>query len=390
MTAINPNLARVAAAPIMEVMGWVRETAFPANRPLINLSQAAPAGAPPEPLRRALADAVLNDTAAHLYGPVLGNDALRESIASRWSRDYGASIATSEVAITTGCNQAYCVAVATACAPGDQVLLATPWYFNHKMWLDMAGVGCIPLPCDANMLPDLDAARTLMSENVKAIALVSPNNPTGREYPDDLLNAFFDLARAHGAILILDETYRDFRAAEGPAHTLFRRDGWAETLVHLYSFSKVFRLTGHRTGAMITGAARLAEAEKFLDTMTISPPQTGQIAALYGLEHLEDWVAGERAEVLRRQAVLTEGFREHLPDWCLLGTGAYFAWAEPPFGLPATAMARRLIAECSVLVLPGSMFLPEGTETSALRIAFANSDADGISETVARLAAFRP
>src|SRR5690606_41322865 len=54
--------------------------------PLINLSQAAPAGPPPESLRRHLAEAMLEDSSAHLYGPVLGNAALREAIARRWSR----------------------------------------------------------------------------------------------------------------------------------------------------------------------------------------------------------------------------------------------------------------------------------------------------------------
>ena len=45
----------------------------------------------------------------------------------------------SEVAITAGCNQAFCAAIATLAAPGDEVMLPVPWYFNHKMWLDMSG-----------------------------------------------------------------------------------------------------------------------------------------------------------------------------------------------------------------------------------------------------------
>ena len=82
---LNPSLAATAAPPIMEVQRWVRETTLPAGLPLINLSQAAPAGPPPEGLRRQLADAMLNEPAAHLYGPVLGNAPLRAAIARRWS-----------------------------------------------------------------------------------------------------------------------------------------------------------------------------------------------------------------------------------------------------------------------------------------------------------------
>ncbi len=150
----------------------------------------------------------------------------------------------------------------------------------------------------------------------------------------------------------------------------------------------MFRLTGHRTGAIVTGAARLAQAEKWLDTVAISAPQTGQIAALYGLEHLAQWVAAERDEILARRAALLAAF-DGLPGWQVHGAGAYFAWVTPPFDLPAEETARRLLAEQALLVLPGSMFMPEDRPTRALRIAFANADAAGLAETGRRLAAFR-
>ncbi|MBN8211258.1 aminotransferase class I/II-fold pyridoxal phosphate-dependent enzyme, partial [Bacillus sp. NTK071] len=83
----------------------------------------------------------------------------------------------------------------------------------------------------------------------KAITLVSPNNPGGVEYPPELLAAFADLARRHGIALIVDETYRDFHTQDGPPHGLFADPDWDDTFIHLYSFSKAYRLTGHRVGA---------------------------------------------------------------------------------------------------------------------------------------------
>ena len=362
---LNPHLARVQPPPIMKVQAWLADA--PGDRALLNLSQAAPADPPPRALRERLAQAMLEEPSAHFYGPVPGNDALRLTIAEQWSEIYGGQIDAANVAVTAGCNQAFCVAVATACAPGETVMLPYPWYFNHKMWLDMAGIACLPLPPDANMLPDLAAARTAMHADVRAIVLVTPNNPTGAEYPDDLMRGFRDLARENGAVLVVDETYRDFHGAEGAPHSLFQ-SGWEDVLVHLYSFSKVFRLTGHRTGALIAGAERLAAAEKFLDTVTICPAQSGQIAALEGLRTLGNWVAGERAEILARAGPSSSNlFAERLPDWRVISAGAYFAWVAPPWDEPAEKLARRLVAEQGVLVLPGTMFLPEGHATSALR-----------------------
>ncbi len=223
--------------------------------------------------------------------------------------------------------------------------------------------------------------------------LVSPNNPTGAEYPAGAVAAFAELARSAGAALVLDETYRDFDGREGRPHALFADPDWRDWLVHLYSFSKAFRLTGHRTGAIIASPERLAEAEKFLDSMVICAPQLGQRAALWGLRNLGDWVAGERAEILRRRAAARAAFSA-LPGWSILGAGAYFAWVSHPFETPSDVVARRLVHEASLLLLPGTMFAPrreEGGDGSAergLRVAFANSGPEGLAETGRRLAAF--
>ena len=390
---VNPALAAAFAPPVMEARRWIAGRDFPPERPLMNLSQAAPVEPPPEALQRAMA-AALERAETHLYGPVLGDGALRAAIAARWSELYGAAIAEEAVAVTSGCNQAFCAALATFAGPGDAVILPTPWYFNHKMWLDMAGVAAQPLPCGADGLPDPEAAARLIGPQTRALVLVTPNNPTGAEYPPALLDRFFILCRDAGIGLVIDETYRDFRAAEGAPHALFARPDWPDTLVHLYSFSKVFRLTGHRIGALIAGPARLAEAEKFLDTVTICPSRLGQVAALEGLRSLGDWVAAERREILARRAALERGVAEGVGGWRLLSCGAYFAYLEHPFDAASDIVARRLVEDQSLLTLPGVMFAPrseaggDGMAERTLRLAFANADAAGLAEALARLRAF--
>jgi aspartate/methionine/tyrosine aminotransferase len=387
---LNPNMAATEAPPVMEARRWVAEAVFPTDRPLINVSQAAPVEPPPEGMRRAIAEAALNDPGAHLYGPVLGLPELRAEVAERWSAAYGGRIGAEQVAITSGCNQAFCSVVATLAAPGDEVILPTPWYFNHKMWLDMSGVRTLPLSQGVGLLPDPEEAAALVTARTRAVVLVSPNNPGGVEYPAELVRAFREMARAKGIVLILDETYRDFDSRAGAPHDLFGDEDWADGFIHLYSFSKAYRLTGHRVGALVADAARLAQVEKVLDTVTICPNQLGQRAALWGMRNLGQWLAGERAEILDRRAAVEEGFAR-LPGWTLLGCGAYFAYAEHPYDLPSDAVAKRLVHEAGVLMLPGTMFTPEGSAEGKrqMRIAFANVDRAGIGRLVDRLAAAR-
>ena len=388
-----PRTATTFAPPVMEARRWLEGVTFPPDRPLINVSQAAPVEPPPPPLREAMAEMVLHDAGAHLYGPVLGLPELRAEVAARWSADYGGAVAEAQVAITSGCNQAYAAALMTLCAEGDEVILPVPCYFNHRMWNDMAGIVTRPLPCGQGLVPDPEAAAALIGPRTRAIVLVSPNNPGGVEYPAETLRAFFDLARARGLALVVDETYRDFDSRSGAPHDLFADPDWDDTLIQLYSFSKAYRLTGHRVGAMVASPARLAEAEKFLDTVTICPNQIGQRAALWGMRNLGQWLAGERAEILDRRAAIHEAMpRLAQRGWSLMGCGAYFAYLAHPFPEASDRLAQRLVAEAGVLLLPGTMFMPAeipGGERQ-LRLAFANIDRAGIGTLFDRLAEVAP
>jgi len=353
-----------------------------------NARQAAPIDTAREAMRQVMAATAFNKDAAPLYAPVLGLPALRTELAQRWSGAYGGDIAAAQVCITSGCNQAFAAAISTLTAEGDEVILPTPWYFNHKMWLDMAGVRSVALPTGPDLLPDPERAQALLTERTKAIALVTPNNPGGVKYPAALVQTFFDLCRAKGIALIVDETYRDFDSRSGAPHPLFQDPDWSDTLIHLYSFSKAYRLTGHRVGAMVASQARLAEVEKFLDTVAICPNQIGQHAALWGMQNLSQWLAGERAEILDRRAAIEDGFPALAAlGWRLMGVGAYFAYVEHPFALPSNALAPRLVKEGGILLLPGTMFMPEADTAGErqLRIAFANLDRAGIGQLFTRM-----
>ncbi|KPQ06456.1 MAG: Aspartate/tyrosine/aromatic aminotransferase [Rhodobacteraceae bacterium HLUCCA12] len=387
---LNPALAATSAPPVMVARRWLAETPLPEGVALLNLSQAAPIDPPPQALRTALAQSIADNPAIHLYGPVLGLPELRAALARRMSTIYGGTVLPDQVAITAGCNQAFCASIAALAAPGDEVILPKPWYFNQRMWLRMQGIKVVPLACGPDLLPDPDNCAALITSRSRAIVLVTPNNPGGVEYPPDLLRRFADLAARHGLALVLDETYRDFHTGDGAPHSLFTDPGWESVLIHLYSFSKAYRLTGHRTGAIAAAPRHLAEVEKFLDTVAICPPGPGQVAALWGLNHLDDWLAGERAEILRRRQAMLDGFAV-LTDWQVMGCGAYFAYVRHPFDAAAPDVARRLLREAGVLMLPGTMFRPEGdgAGTGEMRIAFANADTDQIATLMHRLSALR-
>jgi aspartate/methionine/tyrosine aminotransferase len=365
---INPQLQDTESPAILQTRAWLG--AYAGSRgPIIDLSQAAPPYSPPGQLLERLAAAAGSAETAK-YGPVPGEYDLRAAYASDVSKTYGADIDPLEVSITAGCNQAFLVAVMLVAKRGDAVLLPAPWYFNHKMTLDMLGIEARPLICSTAFTPDCSVANSLIDRRVRAIVLVSPNNPTGAIYAPSVIRSFAQLCRDKGIWLILDETYRDFLREGSPQpHTLFD-DELRDNVISLYSFSKSFALPGYRLGSMIYPARIAEHAIKVQDCVQICAARAGQIAVTWGLQHLDEWRAERRRELSRKQQAL-RSLMTQVHGWKIGSIGAYFAYVRHPFdGLDARIVAQRLAAENGILLIPGPYFGP-GQE-AYLRLSFGN------------------
>ncbi|WP_421989109.1 aminotransferase [Roseococcus sp.] len=382
MPPFAPTILATAEPAIPAARAWAARYQGQ-HGPALDLTQAVP-GYPPHPeLLARLAEAAGSRAGAG-YGPIAGDPALREALAGDVSLFYGAAVTGAQVSITAGCNLAFAMAMKTIASPGDNLLVPTPWYFNHQMALSLSGIEARPLPCRAEdrFVPDPGRAAALIDDRTRAILLVTPNNPTGAVYPPEVIQAFAEMARRRGIWLILDETYRDFLTeAQSPPHRLFRDPDWKDVLVHLYSFSKAYCIPGHRLGAVVAGEAFQAQLAKAIDTLQICPARAGQQAVTWAIDALRDWRAGNRAIMAKRAAAC----RAALDAGWIDAMGSYFAYLRLPEGAPdALKAAEFLAAEQGLLCLPGPFFGP-GQERH-LRLAFANAEAERLAELPQRLA----
>ncbi|WP_114943718.1 aminotransferase [Microvirga calopogonii] len=372
---INPLVADVGSPPIPEAQSWIRryDGSF---GPLINLSQAVPGNAPHAGLLERMA-AVAGSAAGSQYGPINGDADLRQAYAADLSHLYEGRIAPEDTAITAGCNMAFFAAMMLLAHRGEAVLLPTPWYFNHQMTLDMLGIEARPLPCrpENGFVPLTDDVEPLIDEKLRAIVLVTPNNPTGAVYPAHVIEAFAQLCRRRGIYLVIDETYRDFLPqGMNRSHGLFSTEEWRDTVIQLYSFSKSYAIPGHRTGAITADVKLVEQLAKILDCIQICAPRTAQAALPWAIDALRDWREDNRAEINRRAQVFQDALAP-LPEWKIESVGAYFAYLRHPFpDAKAQQVAEKLATERGVLCLPGSYFGP-GQERH-LRVAIANVGAD--------------
>ena len=391
--ALSTITKAVMTSPVTQAQAWLQDREFPAEKPLLDIAQAAP-GYPPAPeLNEYLAEQLRRPELAR-YSGNFGIPELREALAMHMQAQYGGDIHPQQVTITAGCNQGFCTVVQALAGPGDEIMLPLPYYFNHQMWLELQGVRAVHLPFRDEALPAPEDAAALLSPRTRAIALVTPNNPTGAVYSPERLAAFYELAQQHGCALILDETYKDFHG--GPVHDLLQRPDWPQVLIQLYSFSKAYSLPGYRVGSVISSPALIEQMAKIIDCVTICPPRIGQEAALYGLRHLSAWVADKQHLMAERRQALIDAFESAGLAYEIVSAGAYFAYVRHPWGEPgpwgesgsersSVEVARRLLDEQHILCLPGEYFGPG--QNHYLRFAFANLDAQQMPELAQRLCA---
>lgn len=384
MPRFNPLVSALTPPPIPSVHAWGRLYDGRLG-PLLDLSQAVP-GYPPHPELLERLSRAAHDPASASYGPIEGDGALRAALAVHQNELYGGTLGVENIHVTAGCNQAFVSASLAVAEPGSRILLSNPFYFNHETTLKMFGidVGTVDCPADRGFLPDPAALAAAITPQVRAFAVVSPNNPTGAIYPPELLEALYRVCAAHGIWLIVDETYRDFLPVElRVPHRLFRGPRWDETLISLYSFSKSFCVPGYRLGA-VTGSPRLiGEIAKIMDNLQICAPRVGQIAVAETLASLGDWREANRHEIAARAAALRSVVAA-APGWEIDAIGAYFAFVRHPFADRTSAcVAERLAREAGVVTVPGSYFGP-GQERH-LRFAFANAPVPAIAGLAERL-----
>lgn len=237
------------------------------------------------------------------------------------------------------------------------------------MTLNLLGVKTVPLKTrpEDGFTPSIALCRELITNKTKAIALVTPNNPTGATYSPDLISQFASLAEEKNVALIVDETYRDFIVSRVPPHNIFsatRASTWRSNYIHLFSFSKAYCLPGHRLGTIVASPILLESIKSILDTLQICPPRPIQLALAPLLPSLRPFVVDTANQVHARHAL----FKRLLPTkWCIGAQGGYFAFVRHPFPyIKAADVSRRLAEQVGVVTLPATFFTAETREDDEL------------------------
>lgn len=367
-------------APIISVVGdLIRQ-----HPGTISLGQGVVSyGPPPQALAR-ISDC-LQDPENHKYKAVQGITPLLEAIAHKLQTENQIEVQPHEqVVVTAGSNMGFVNALLAITQPGDQIILQTPYYFNHEMAIAMASCTAVCVPTDAHYQLQIDAIEAAITERTRAIVTISPNNPTGAVYAAESLAAVNQMCRQHHLYHISDEAYEYFTygSAQHISPAIFDRNG--KHTISLFSLSKAYGFAGWRMGYMVIPAHLMTAVKKIQDTILICPPVVSQYAALGALEAGRDYCQRYINEMAQVHDQVLRSLNS-VRDFCLIPNpdGAFYVLLKINTPLKAMPIVERLIQAHGVAAIPGDTF--GLTEGCYLRIAYGSLAAEQVAAGMGRL-----
>jgi len=353
---------------------------------IIKLTLGEPDMATPEHVKQAAIRSIEEDD-SH-YAPQMGKPELLEAISDyiQNTRDVHYNPQT-EIIATVGATEALDATLFAILNTGDKVVVPTPIFSLYFPLIEMTGATVVQVDTSADnfvLTPEkLEEVLEEEGKGVKAVILNYPSNPTGREYPQEVLAGLAEVIKKHHLYAIADEIYSEL--VYGVEHysiaTMI-----PERTIFISGLSKSHAMTGYRLGYVAAPAKIMANISKMHAFLVTTVTNNVQVAAAEALTNgLNDPLEFRKIYQHRRDLLVASlkklGFEMLTPE------GAFYLFAKIPaqFGTDDVAFAKQLAKEAKVGVTPGSAFGKGGD--GYVRLSYASSD-ENLTEAIKRIGEF--
>lgn len=353
---------------------------------IIKLTLGEPDMATPEHVKQAAIRSIEEDD-SH-YAPQMGKPELLEAISDyiQNTRDVHYDPQT-EIIATVGATEALDATLFAILNTGDKVVVPTPIFSLYFPLIEMTGATVVQVDTSADnfvLTPErLEEVLEEEGKGVKAVILNYPSNPTGREYPQEVLAGLAEVIKKHHLYAIADEIYSEL--VYGVEHysiaTMI-----PERTIFISGLSKSHAMTGYRLGYVAAPAKIMANISKMHAFLVTTVTNNVQVAAAEALTNGLDDPLEFRKIYQHRRDLLVAGLKK-LGFEMLTPEGAFYLFAKIPtqFGTDDVAFAKQLAKEAKVGVTPGSAFGKGGD--GYVRLSYASSD-ENLTEAIKRISEF--
>ncbi len=337
---------------------------------------------------RVCIDEAIREEGPDLFSYALpeGDPRLRRAMAERF-RSQGIDRTADELVLCHGASQGISLALRLFTRPGDRIAVEVPTYANVLSALTGLGLEAAPVRMDEHGADPADLDRVLGQRDVKAFYTIpSFHNPLGTTMPAERRRQILEIGTRHGVPIIEDGFELDlrFRGDDLPPLAALDESG---LVVLLFSFSKSL-FPGVRVGS-ISARGRALEglvALKHATDLSDARPLQAALTRFVESGDYDRHLVRIRMMLSERHRAMDEALACSMPDGTVWTRpeGGYQLWLE----LPHEVDTRDLLADAAragVIFSPGSLFMPDGRPSRAMRLTVACADEDEIRRGVAAL-----
>ena len=329
---------------------------------------------PSPKVKKSLLEAVENDKFA--YTESLGLKELREKIVLMYKKNYAVDINPNQVLLTPGTSGAFLVAYTLTLKHKQKLGLSDPSYPCYKNFANMLDIEPCFMNIDKSTNYELNVEH-LKKEDINALQISSPSNPTGNLYSKENLKQLVEYCSENEISFISDELYHGL-CYEEDAHSALE---FSPDVFVINGFSKYYCMPGMRLGWIIVPPKFTREAEIIAQNIFISAPTLSQYAALEAFddEYLESikQTFKERRDYLYKELndIFVVDSKPH---------GAFYLWADiSEYSNNSFEFAKELLDNIHLATTPGIDFGKNNTN-KYLRFAYTR-DISHMSEGIKRL-----
>lgn len=368
-------------ADFMERSSWIRKMFEEGARlkqqhgpeNVFDFSLGNPNLEPSPGLKKAIAFAANDQSAGiHAYMPNAGLLQTRNAVADKISRDEGVIIDGANVVMTVGAGGALNVALKTLLNPGDDVVIPKPFFVEYVFYCDNHGGSALLVPTKPDFSLDVSEIEKAISPKTAAVLINSPNNPTGRIYTQEQIDALADMLRLKSKetgrpiVLISDEPYRGITYDGATTPSILKA---YENSMVVTSFSKDLSIPGERLGYIAMNPAMENAAQTIAGLVLsnrilgfVNAPSLIQRAVTNHLADIVDISVYKRRRDRLYNALVSFGYDVIKPE------GAFYLFPKSP--IPDDVAFVGKLREKLILTVPGVGFGGPGF----FRIAYCVSD----------------
>jgi aspartate/methionine/tyrosine aminotransferase len=300
------------------------------------------------------------------YTHSLGDPELREELVKRYQKEYGITVSSDQILVTSGSSPAILLVLGVLCDPGDEVILSDPGYACYPNFMQFLGIKAVKVPVyeeDGFQYRPEEICRRI-SEKTKAIIINSPMNPTGNLLSPEVMQ---QLAK-YNIPIISDEIYHGL-VYEGEAHSMLE---FTKNTFVLNGFSKLFAMTGLRLGYVVAPKEFIRPMQKFQQNLFICASSVAQRAGIAALHSANEDVFRMEEIYNQRRKYLVKRLTDMGFNIKVMPTGAFYVFVNARhLSTNSYKLAFDILEKAHVGVTPGIDFGENGE--GFLRFSYANS-----------------